>query len=278
MRWGWIAGAIMFTSAVFAPGLSPATAATTCPATTTTLCATTTVTGSTTGAVVAALAKPAKLSADGVSVTGGGRVIGIGLTPYPVAPDGPIILSVQPGSAYGNGRYFTNPGFSTDSDGNTVLPAGRYRVYLIADGKAVTGTLRFHGLTGRSQLTTTAIAGTAIREVPLRPDAVAPNTVEGAVDHTMARSGYAGMFTKAVTDDPSLAGVGVCVWDGKAPAEAQTQPGCPGTRSLPAVAYEGSSVSYLARYDAGPRAMGGYVAAPQRIVSAREIAFWFEIR
>ena len=102
--------------------------------------------------------------------------------------------------------------------------------------------------------------------------------MEGAVNHTMARPGYAVMFMKAVTDDPSLAVVGLCAWDGNAPPEAQTQPGCPGTRFLPAVAYQGSSVSWLGRFDAGPRAMGGYVAAPQHIDSAREIALWFEIR
>ena len=87
-----------------------------------------------------------------------------------------------------------------------------------------------------------------------------------------------GIFIKAVTDAPSLAVVGVCDWDGKAPPEAQTQPGCPGTPTLPAPAYQGSTVTWLANYEAGQRALGGYVAAPQHIVSARQIAFWFEVR
>jgi len=228
------------------------------------------------------LAKPARLNPFDIGLTGTGKLIGMAISAYPVRADGPIVLALQPGAAYGGGQVVTPDNVQVDSTTyDYLIPAGRYRFTVIADGTPVTATVRLQGLTGSSRLTPTPTSSTTIRDVPLRPTNTSPsNTAAGVVNHTMARAGYAGAFLRAVADDNSVTADSVCPWNGTAPPEAKTQIGCPGssTKVVPAAAPSGTGVSLMDRYDAGPLAWGGYVVSPERLLSAKEVAFWFEIR
>jgi hypothetical protein len=214
------------------------------------LAGTTVVTGSRAASMTVVLPRAATVRiatltahSDNVAVTGNGRVAGLDLRREDGGPTAPHLFA-----ALTNGCYaprcaarehivttFADRFPSSPAGGDLTrytLPAGRYRLVLIADGVPVTVRLRLDGLGGTSTLRPATATGVTW-------DPLEPNLDAGPAPATVAYSAFAGalpvsdrggvLFT--VFDVRVAAGDvgkrGFCYYPGSAAARTYAA-GCPG--------------------------------------------------
>lgn len=126
-----------------------------------------------------------------------------------------------------------DPRTGVNSSDTRRLPAGKYRLFILTNGRGSV-TVRFPEL-GNGSLSTRSTRSTAVKAVEAKPDFVGPLAPSAwasgvTVDPGGVRSrGYSFMWTDgAVAVGSVMAG---CVYDG-APPNGQWVPGCPGGSSL----------------------------------------------
>jgi hypothetical protein len=284
-----IAAAVVAVSAVaVVPAGAKTTTTTGCGGTTTlrNACAVTKVSAATTSMVRINLTRPATLADDGITVTGTGRVVGAALMEGQSGV-GNGIVQAGTSPAYGADNLGGRLGFSADSSG-THLPAGVYRLYVLADGSPVTVTIRFGGLpSGTVTLTPSAISGYRVHDIPMRPSSeVGGNVLAGAVSAPMQRTGIMLRVVHLFPVEPTVGALNTCVWTGIAPPEASTRPGCPGGAMdgvpLPiteAGAVWGNTSHTAMTWPAQPGAygQGGYVTTNSTGATAKALGVWFPL-
>jgi hypothetical protein len=194
------------------------------------LAGTVVLSGRTTGYVNVRLPAPAGLDnpaagRSGATFAGGGRHVGFFLM-----DDRPNGVRLLGGHAEGSRLTAYMHPLQGLADGPTFrLPAGNYRLYLLADGAPATVTLRLKGLGGR-------VALTPSRRVPseLRSPAatVAPpvgaNVAYGGAEGTLPGRGVAFDFLRTVNTQFTASNTQLCFYTEKPPAAPLAYaPGCP---------------------------------------------------
>lgn len=193
------------------------------------LTGTVTLTGSTTGYLAVRLAAPATLDnaafgRGGVTITGAGRYVGFFLRQE--KPGGVRLLG---GRAEGSrlGTYLMP--LQGLADGPSLrLPAGSYRLYLLADGKPATVTLRLRGLAGSSTLRPAKRVPYTLASPAATVATPGGNVAFAGADATLDGPGIAFDFLRTVNSNFQASNTQLCFYDGKPPpAPLAYAPGCP---------------------------------------------------
>lgn len=124
------------------------------------------------------------------------------------------------------GAYVWAPGSTNGLSGR--LPAGTYRLYLVADGARVTATLRLRGLAGSTRLTPRGpIRASFVAPKPtVAEPASGPSLFAGGSTHTTPSTGGINdtRLWKVLPTAVSHSAVGACVYDGKPPKGGTVPP------------------------------------------------------
>jgi hypothetical protein len=128
----------------------------------------------------------------------------------------------------------TDPRTGSDSSETGRLPAGRYRLFLLTNGRGAV-SVQFPELAGKT-LAVRPGRSTAYRAAEISPDYAGPLAPSAwasgiTVQSVPERShGYAFLWTDGPAAATSL--YGGCVYDGGEPPQGRWVPGCPGGQSL----------------------------------------------
>lgn len=271
--------------------VTPVTAAPAPPA----LAGTITVTGSRTASVPVRLTKPLAVDREAlrktVRTTGAGRAVGFLLVqegPDPIYVGG-IQLSYcdKPGCMDKQPLNILPTRAEQDDKGRMVLPAGNYRLHVIADGKPTRTTFRLPGLAGAQTMRPTKPAGPGIVRPTVTQNVQAAGerpVLGGGVEPSQDSTRGFGIFAiQADSREWVGAAVGFCFYKNKPREEVAYAPGCPtaqeqtGTPDFLMNAF-GFPLqrNYLGAvvWDNGPpAAFGGYFAAAAKNESVRHTAF-----
>ncbi len=161
-------------------------------ATTTALRHSNTITADASRSMLVRLPAPVSVSGEGsfgdltvqqnpdITVSGVGRITGLVLTQNTAvrthrerASDGATLVYLSYGMCTGMAcrpnrptlvTFGFGPGVTQDEDSTIHLPAGVYRLFILADGGPVTASLRLHGLAGTSRLRPSQPAVTSLQE------------------------------------------------------------------------------------------------------------------
>jgi hypothetical protein len=199
-----------------------------------TLGAENTITGSASGKTPVRLDQPARLAslysgADSVQITGDGRFVGFAIVADGTDPHRVMVSGGRLDTSLGEQAVITmNHSFTeleSTEDGDWIIPAGDYNLYLIADGTPVSVTLSLDGPTGTTRLApVTPVASHAARpEARLSPQgtqtggALSELRGEGLLLQLYATLYSASAFNTLMT----------CIYDGEAALTATHTPGCP---------------------------------------------------
>jgi hypothetical protein len=119
------------------------------------LCGTTTISGTEAGAVTVTLRRPVNLNPDigvgGVQIVGTGPFVGVALIQDPPTPESLGFVAAKTPVEF-SGETFRPLGSDLQGCGPCLLPAGRYRLYLLANGSQVTASLKLQGAPGTTTL------------------------------------------------------------------------------------------------------------------------------
>ncbi len=179
------------------------------------LCGTTTISGTEAGVVVVTLRRPVKLDprieeGGGIQIDGTGPFAGVALIQDPPSPSSLGFVAARTPAEW-NGVTFTPFGEDLVDCGLCGLPAGRYRLYLLATGAPVTATLHLKGASGSTTLapehSTSFDARQLTRRTPVPQDlvgATAGDTIQ------MGATGFLYVGIRLVGVEVSGAGVLQC--------------------------------------------------------------------
>lgn len=191
------------------------------------------------------MTRSASFTSPAISVTGSGRIVGIVLRRIQ-SPDAPpaTVLGLSMGNCASRGcrpqAPFTRADFvSIDGPTGTPpgasqqqfrLPAGVYRLFVIADGGRVDVTLRFRELSGSRRLHVTAASQVTLAAVD--SDLPAPPSAQAAFSGGMTASFPTGsglmMFMQDYVRSPHVAHeAGSCLYSAGDPPGGVNLPGCP---------------------------------------------------
>ncbi len=174
---------------------------------------------------------------DQVTIAGRGRVVGAVLERVGPGPEAMLLaanynLCGQRACEPLQASEFIRGAPSAMSDrgiDTTTLPAGRYRVVLIADGAPVRVRLELSGLAASTTLRPTKDAGVAYRRIADITATPTPATVTFSGGRTYpAARGAVVLFQELFRTSPGAAGVsGTCIIFGEAPPADAYAPTCP---------------------------------------------------
>lgn len=165
---------------------------------------------------------------------------------------------------------------------NGLLPAGTYRLYLIADGAPASVTLRFRGLSGATRLRPRFEAVSALRTMPGHVPGGDVGPLYSAGDEAPFRGqGVSLLGHYFETQAAGVAAFGYCVYPKRAPGDgpaAYLPPECPSrpasspwVRSFHPLT---NGLGFVLGLDGVPAAMGSWHAATAPVESTVTVALW----
>jgi hypothetical protein len=194
-------------------------------------------------------------------------------------------------------------GTTAGSPSNTVLPAGRYHLYLIADGAPVTVAFTLPGLKGRTTIRsgqphppqTVYTPAPAVADPPIATAGMGANRYSAGVSHTSPHGGlYVLVSWKLFRVSPpkSVSQFGACFFHGPmapgplGPYEypcggqvagfgpgGQVETG-PGPAPAGALAQYGTDYEAFGSLEAGPWSIGSYINSMSPASEAHTQVFW----
>jgi hypothetical protein len=196
------------------------------------------ISGSQSSSMLVRLRAPATLrqpefSKTSVATEGSGDLVGFALAqePFDFDKSAAVIAARMPSKS--GGSPILSLGFRLrESSKGYHLPAGTYRLYLLADGPAAKVTFQLKGVTGTQNLRPSKPAEAVIKTPNIRPSAEIQNVYTGGADYRLSNSGI--LFNHlSVTHEAHAASVSQFCYSAGAPEPAENPapyaPGCPST-------------------------------------------------
>lgn len=247
------------------------------------------VEGAETGWLRVRLPEPARLSHDPAVITGDGRLVALYLMheeDWAVRKNGAYLAVERFGwcaerACSPDPFASTSGGARTSRDG--TLPAGTYRLFLIADGAPASVTIELRGLSGATRLRPRFEAEHELRTLePREPvEGVGPFYSAGA-EKPFDGPGISFLGHYFDPDGPGAATFGYCVYRKDAPGDPATAylpPGCPTTRlSNTWLRYQTPTTSHVMGFTLGmteiPAALGAWHVASAPVSTSVTIGLW----
>lgn len=182
---------------------------------------------------------------------------------------------------------------TAEDKGRLVIPAGHYRMYLIADGRPATVAVRLPGLSGSAWLRPTRPATPGV-QTPVVAQSFQQGENQhlqsGGVEFDLRATHGLGLF--AIQADTRYwlgGGAGVCVYDGPPPAAPLAYaPGCPVAsahmgypdlfQNLFGIDLKRAYLSYTDWSGPGRKALGGYFTAAGEARNVTAVAVNLDFR
>jgi hypothetical protein len=257
----------------------------------------TSISGSTTGYARVTLTKQARLGnpayfarRGAITITGGGRFAAFALVQE--SANGAVLVGGHSdftrSDTAADGEFVGDPTARTAVDGvDYVLKPGTYRLYLVPDGKPATVTLRFDGLSGRTDLRpSTARTATVQDDLRLDPT-VTPGLLSFGGEHVAKgaalRFGVAAVRLEAHTETSTS----FCDYEGVPSGPNPYLPGCPSPTGESSWTHilisdefvgQGTLVSYgMSYYEPGTYGSGLAMVTGSAITAADAKQVWLNL-
>lgn len=252
----------------------------------------TVVSGSRTGSVFVSVPQAASVSIQpsAKSIAGNGRAAGALLVAVDPGPKKRttyaltrIAFCAAAGCVTDKTRSAEFAFYDGDYDDEELrVPAGRYVLYVIADGAPVSVTMKFRGLAGSTRITPTGPADFGVGPPPVAITEGTTGAVYSAGKATdMSGPGSFSLSALRIASDNWAAGpVTTCLYDRKPPQTVGFGPGCPAGQNfvfldavvsvIPQVKIYGSAAG---RDGPGVLGHGAWFAAAASIDAAESMAF-----